>query len=237
MKELFDEDLGRILVVVNARSRRIIGRRKSDYYQLTIPAGLSNKDILDAVSSMKGRLKSLKLKPTNSITDDTTFQTLTFKFEIQRTKGQNSYKISLKSNVITINIPEKADICSDKSQNIIKTLVRNSLRTEAKKVFPTKVKQLAERNNILYNSLKINSSVSRWGSCSMQKNINLSMFLLFLSEKYIDYVILHELTHTIEMNHGANFWKLLSKYCGEDAKKLRKELRQSVPDAYYLIAE
>ncbi len=237
MKEFIDEDLGRIVVITNKRCQRIIARRKSDYFQLTVPAGLNRKDILEAVSSMKSRLINLKSKPALLITDDTTFQTLTFKFEIQRTNILNSYKIFLKNNILTVNIPENVDINSVEAQSIIKTLTRNALRTEAKNVLPRKLKELAQKHNIPYNNVKINSSITRWGSCSLQKNINLSFYLLFLPEKYIDYVILHELTHTFEMNHGENFWKLLCKFCGEDAKKLRHGLKQSVPDAYYLFAE
>ncbi|MEM6321767.1 MAG: M48 family metallopeptidase [Bacteroidota bacterium] len=55
--------------------------------------------------------------------------------------------------------------------------------------------------------LKYNSS--NWGSCSTRNNINLSTRLLFAPDDVIDYVIIHELTHLIEMNHSDKFWKIV----------------------------
>lgn len=58
-------------------------------------------------------------------------------------------------------------------------------------------------------SLKYNHS--NFGSCSEKGNINLSTRLLFAPDEIIDYVIIHELAHRIEMNHSPRFWKLVAK--------------------------
>ena len=56
--------------------------------------------------------------------------------------------------------------------------------------------------------LKYNTT--NWGSCSTRGNVNLSTRLLFAPDDVIDYVIVHELSHLIEMNHSDRFWKIVS---------------------------
>lgn len=57
--------------------------------------------------------------------------------------------------------------------------------------------------------IKLKYMHSRWGSCSNSGNINLSTRLLFAPEEVIDYVIIHELAHLVELNHSSQFWKLI----------------------------
>ncbi len=59
-------------------------------------------------------------------------------------------------------------------------------------------------------NIKLKYNKTNWGSCSTNKNINLSTRLLFAPDEVIDYVIIHELAHLVEMNHSARFWKLVS---------------------------
>lgn len=100
------------------------------------------------------------------------------------------------------------------------------LKNKAKeKLFP-RLHYLANNFGFNYNDIKISQSKSRWGSCSSKKNINLSFYLLLLPDKLIDYVLLHELCHTVHMNHSKAFWELLEQICNGKAKELRKELQK-----------
>lgn len=100
-----------------------------------------------------------------------------------------------------------------------------ALRFEAKKILPDRVKELSQRHNLGYKKVFIKNLKSRWGSCSAENNINLNLHLMRLPEKLIDYVILHELAHTKEKNHGKNFWNLLSSLVF-DARELNRELKK-----------
>ena len=101
----------------------------------------------------------------------------------------------------------------------------NELRIKAKSVLPARLKSLAKKHKFSYSAVKISKSRTRWGSCSSKKTINLSFYLMILPEHLADYVLLHELCHTVYMNHGIEFWKLLDQITDGKANQLRKELR------------
>ena len=100
-----------------------------------------------------------------------------------------------------------------------------AMRKEAHLVLLEKLAKLASLNGFVYSGVKIRKSRSRWGSCSSKKTISLSLYLMVLPDHLIEYVLLHELCHTVHLNHSAAFWNLLNKYTDNKAKELRKELR------------
>ena len=89
--------------------------------------------------------------------------------------------------------------------------------------------ELAEYHGFNFNKITIRNQKTRWGSCSAKNNISLNIQLVRLPEKLVDYVILHELVHTLVKNHSNKFWKTLDLYI-ENSKKIDKDLKK-----YYLI--
>jgi predicted metal-dependent hydrolase len=108
-------------------------------------------------------------------------------------------------------------------QKAAQTAAIRALRKEAEQLLPYRLKQLAERDGFMYNSVGIKHLKSRWGSCTSQKDITLNLYLMQLPWHLIDYVIFHELTHTKVMQHGAPFWQELERHV-PGAKALRKEI-------------
>jgi len=96
--------------------------------------------------------------------------------------------------------------------------------TVAKEIITSRLKQLAERHGFRYNRLTLRKQRTVWGSCSPRNNISLNIKLVKLPEELMDYVILHELVHTHEHNHGKKFWAKLDGYVG-DARATAKRLR------------
>ena len=91
----------------------------------------------------------------------------------------------------------------------VKRILNLWCQKKAKKPFTIMLEELAELHGFHYQRLSIRSQKTRWGSCSSDKNINLNSKLLFMTEEVVRYVMIHELCHTIEMNHSHRFWKLL----------------------------
>jgi predicted metal-dependent hydrolase len=116
---------------------------------------------------------------------------------------------------------------NDETERIVlsESDVKN-LRQRAGKFLPMELERLSKEYGFHYNVIKIRKSKTRWGSCSSNGTISLSLFLMLLPRHLIEYVILHELCHTIEMNHSPAFWALLDKYTGGQAKIFRKEIKQ-----------
>jgi len=131
-------------------------------------------------------------------------------------------KITLDS--IIIKYPSNVDVKCEKVQEIIRSVIIKTLRMEAKEYLPIRTRQLAEKYHFTYNTVFIKNAKSLWGSCSSTNNINLNLHLLRLPEYLADYIIIHELCHTVEKNHGKGFWELMDSILG-DAKKLSKELK------------
>jgi len=100
------------------------------------------------------------------------------------------------------------------------------LLVEARRFLPARVEELSLRYNLPYQELKIKKMKSRWGSCSPKNSINLNSWLVMLPEHLIDYVICHELVHTIQKDHSPRFWDRLDKICGGNARNLRAEMRK-----------
>jgi len=108
---------------------------------------------------------------------------------------------------------------NDKLKNKKKSIIDNSKISEykkkAKKYIPNRTIEVAKQYQIKFNTIKITSAKTRWGSCTSKRNLNFSYRLILCPEKVIDYVICHELAHLKEMNHS---------------KKFRREVERLMPD-------
>ena len=224
LEEFIDKDLGRVVICTNNRSKQITARYKDGEILLTVPSAYSSSKAKLLFEEIKPQI--LKLEPRYRILFDenTQFETCSFKLVIRKHQLQNYYT-TLKDKTLTISCPEIVDFESKETQKNIRNYIETALRSDAKKILPEKVKNLAQKYGFNYTAVKINSSKTRWGSCSSKQSINLSFFCMLLPLHLIDFVILHELCHTIEMNHGERFWKLLDKVANNNARQLTKELR------------
>ncbi|MES2971453.1 MAG: SprT family zinc-dependent metalloprotease [Patescibacteria group bacterium] len=113
---------------------------------------------------------------------------------------------------LVVRLPlDKQPTDSDVQKDVSKGSIR-ALKQEARNLLPGRIEDLAKRYGFEYQSVSIKQLKSRWGSCSSQKNIALSCFLMQLPWELIDYVIMHELLHTRVMAHGSKFWTELNQY-------------------------
>lgn len=107
---------------------------------------------------------------------------------------------------------------------ITKTLEAFARKRVKERLVPRLLSMAAERG-LTVSSVRVSSAKGRWGSCSSKGSINLSLYLVLLPRHLQDYVLQHELTHLLEMNHSPRFWSRLDEVCGGKARALRREMR------------
>ena len=114
---------------------------------------------------------------------------------------------------------------STEIQNSLRKMIENVLRFDAKKYLPGRITELATTLGYTFQRVTIKNNKTNWGSCSNRKNINLNLHLMRLNDRLIDYVIVHELVHTIIPNHGPDFKATMKKHY-PDTAEMDKELKK-----------
>jgi predicted metal-dependent hydrolase len=148
--------------------------------------------------------------------------------KFQEENGINKISTRIIQNIILIRLPIGTDFNETIVQELATKACLRALKKEAESLLPKRLEELARKNDFVYKSIKIKRLKSRWGSCNNHKEITLNFYLMQLPWELIDYVILHELTHTKVLAHGPKFWEELEKYV-PNAKIIKKEINNYKP--------
>lgn len=95
------------------------------------------------------------------------------------------------------------------------------LRQKAKEILPAKVEYYAKIMQVEPAYVKINSAKKRYGSCSGTNNLNFSLYLMDKDERFVDYVVVHELAHIKHHNHSKDFYKFVEKFMPDYKERMK----------------
>ncbi len=134
----------------------------------------------------------------------------------------------VQANEIAISYPASMMIDDPRLQQAAETASIRALRRQAERLLPQRLAELAATHDFSYSDVRIKLLKSRWGSCDQHGAIVLNLFLMQLPWECIDYVLLHELTHTRVLRHGPPFWEAMATVLPNVAH-LRKAIRDHQP--------
>ena len=125
-------------------------------------------------------------------------------------------KESDESTLLVFGAIQDERLCRD-------ALTRWLMRKTREHLLP-RLQELSARTGLHYKRTFVKRPKTRWASCSRHQSISLNAKLLFLPSDYVDYVLVHELCHLLEMNHSKRFW-LLVQHHSPDFRKFDRGLR------------
>ena len=224
-----DKDFGKIHFVVRRSARNITMRVKEDGLHVTTPPYRSITALLEAIAPFRERLRNVcsEVKP-KPFDLNFSIEAECFRLKLETSPLKN-FTVSMRDETVVIACPAHVDFTTDRVQTLVKNAVMRAMRKKAEEYLPPLVQYWSSLFDLPYNKVTISKARSRWGSCSSKRDISLSFYLMLLPAHLMDYVILHELAHTREMNHGPKFWELLNQLTDGKALALRKELRMHRP--------
>lgn len=241
MKDQIEIDipgLGLVLIRMSTKAKRISIRMKPfNGTCLIVPHGVDVKEgirfLHEKKDWIKSNLKKLEEKE-NKLTifdERTSFQSRSFALRISKHQ-QPKVRLQLQNGLLQVFYPHNVPVESPEIQESIRYGIEEALRCEAKRFLPGRLALLAQKHQVRYRNVTIKNLKSRWGSCSATDNINLNLHLMRLPDHLIDYVLLHELCHVFEKNHGPHFWARLDIMCDGKAKELDSAMKDYQTNIY-----
>lgn len=231
MEMLNIKGIGPVLFQISKRATRLsIKLKPFEPVKVIVPPLMHPREAISFVESNKGWIEENMAKvkqKENDLTifdENTQFKTRSFALKVSKSTVPH-VRIHLKEGVLSIEYPHDQHVESSIIQDNIRYGIEEALRVSAKNYLPMRLHQLAQQFDFVYNRIFIKNLKSRWGSCSGVNNINLNLHLMRLPDQLIDNVLLHELCHTVEKNHGPRFWKLMDKVTNGQAKMLDAEMK------------
>ncbi len=225
------QDFGRIRITKRRGSRTMrIAVSQTGEVRLSIPYRLSTEEGLRFLNEKKSWVN--KHKTDQTYLEDGARIGLSHTLRIvASTNTKTTSKVT--DNEIIVKMPEEAML--DEVQKKLEQIAKKILKNEADFLLPQKLIIYAQQANYRVKSVAIKPLQSRWGSCSSVGDIVLNSYLMQLPWSLIEYVMYHELAHTVHHNHSDNFWEELQKHVPD--YKIRRRVLKKYPTKVFDMRE
>ncbi|MBL7002588.1 MAG: M48 family metallopeptidase [Gammaproteobacteria bacterium] len=125
---------------------------------------------------------------------------------------EKSYSIQthIDNNKLTLSDETISIMGENEAQQI--DLLKKWIRKQAIQFYQQRIDFWSQKTGLFFKKLSVRSQKSRWGSCSSNGTISLNDQLLFMPSTVLDYIIVHELCHTVEANHSLKYWQCVENH-------------------------
>lgn len=225
IRTITDKEFGIVSLHERSTARHLIFRVKQGRLAATIPPHTRTTTVKETIENRRTDLRRLFARcRTILLQPGDTIYTRTFVIELVSSEEPTIHS-RLHDNILHIALPATADHNDPHIQEALARVIHRYLKKAAEEFLPQRLEYWAHKTENSYNGVTIGRGTRRLGSCRSDRHITLSYHLMYLPDRLIDYVILHELSHLSEMNHGARFHDICNRYCNGNELILRKELR------------
>ncbi len=230
MDQFYLEGIGPVYLRRSNKAKRVIIRIKSaNEIVIVVPSRVPLKTgkrfAVQKKEWIRKHLEKFKIKEKSSriFDEQTVFNTRWHQLEISSDTREN-VGIHINQEKVKIIYPSHLKVDQPGIQEAIKYGITETLRMEAKEYIPGRLNELAERYGFQFGKLRVKNQKTLWGSCSSVNNININIHVMRLPQHLLDYILVHELAHTVYKNHSLHFWRAVDQCLGS-GKALATELR------------
>ncbi len=234
-RKIFLRDVGEVIIRKRRNAKRLsISINRHAEVKMTVPLAVSYRDaerfLTEKKDWMVKTLRKIEAKAETKkfFKEGVVMETRHHTVVVER-NGDPAPCFKMDPSKTMVYFHHDTDITSDEMQAFIRRAVTETLRVEAQIELIPRTRALSEVYGFRINRVTVKDLKSRWGSCSNRNNINLNIHLMRLPAYLADYVILHELVHTVHHNHSPAFWDELGRYV-RDPRRLSRELRKYHPE-------
>ena len=204
------------------RAKRLIFKTSiRNGFEIVLPRFYNDKWVLETVTKSKSKIERsvseikearIELKPTSIALPPTGNS-----WDVIYREVNEKEPYSIMETSTTLKVPEKLG-----DAFWAPMALQTWLHEKAEGYLTKRLDSIATSLKVSYNKVRIKKLKTRWGSCSIKRNINLNRNLMLMSTEVVDYVLHHELAHLKVLNHSSKFWKELERSFPNYKKSLKQ---------------
>ena len=229
MPSVIDEEFGHIILRRSAKASHVRIRVAPDgRLRASLPLYAPTFLVKRLIKTSRSQLRAMLAEQSSEITFEHGMQIGKSHTLLIRQTTATKPNVARHGQQIIASLPPESTTSDSDVVRSIRDAVIEALRIEAKSYLPKRLAYLAQQGDFTYSKVRFSHASGRWGSCSSNGTISLNIALMKLPFELIDYVLIHELSHTVHMNHSQEFWSVVEQI-DPHYKAHRRDLKKESP--------